>query len=403
MAEEQLHAGYRQGHRTIVELRDVLRRFQGQTQPAVDHASLSVEQGEILSLVGESGCGKTTTLRMIAGFETPDAGLVRIAGRPVAAAGFSVAPNRRPTGIVFQEHALFPHKTVESNIAFGLRGWARPERRRRVGDLLRLAALEGLERRYPHELSGGQAQRVALARAIAPKPEVILLDEPFNNLDSGLRFRLLRDVEALVRAEGATAILVTHDWQEAFAVSDRIAVMNRGRVLQVGTPREVYEQPRSRFVAEFFGPVNELPAARPASAESATAPAGSAEPPAGPAEPPPAEHCIRPRDVLVCRGTQCPYPNCLAFQGTVERTRFLGEYQEVVCRLSGDAVMRGTASSAPSEEEYVITAYAPAHLALGAGETVVAACPEARLLHFDGDFEEDFDRDSDGDDEHGIP
>ncbi len=350
----------------VVSLDRVLRRFPGQTQAAVDHVSLSVQDGEILSLVGESGCGKTTTLRMIAGFETPDGGTVTIGDRRVAGNGFIVPPNKRPTGIVFQEHALFPHKTVSQNIAFGLSHMTRRERRRRIDELVELAALEGLSGRYPHELSGGQAQRVALARALAPRPEVILLDEPFNNLDSTLRFRLLRDVETLIRTEGTTGILVTHDWQEAFAVSDRIAVMNKGRVLQIGTPREVYEKPQSRFVAEFFGPVNQLP---PSGREASVV------------------H-IRPRDVLVCRGTHCPYANCRAYQGLVERTRFLGEYQEVLCRVDGSKAMAGARESGSRESElhesgHVLTAYAPAQLDLSDGETIVAACPESLVLRFD--------------------
>ncbi|NOZ59049.1 MAG: ABC transporter ATP-binding protein, partial [Euryarchaeota archaeon] len=202
--------------------------------PAVADLSLEVGDGEIFCLLGPSGCGKSTTLRLIAGLEVPDAGSIEIGGVAVAGEGTWLPPEERRVGIVFQDYALFPHMRVRENIAFGLRGWSRCALRRRVDEVLELVGLSGLEERYPHELSSGQQQRVAIARALAPEPEVVLLDEPFSNLDVDLRRRIRRDIKRILREAGITAIFVTHDQEEAFYIADRLGVMRRGRLEQVG-------------------------------------------------------------------------------------------------------------------------------------------------------------------------
>lgn len=221
---------------------------------AVDDVSLHVAAGEFLSLVGGSGCGKTTLLRLIAGFTRPDSGEIRIDGRSVA----DEPPHRRALGFVFQSYALFPTMTVADNIGFALRLARRSkgEIARRVDELCALARLEGLERRYPHELSGGQQQRVALVRALAPKPRLLLLDEPLSALDARIRAALRMDVRRIVNELGITAIYVTHDQEEALSISDRIAVMDRGRILQLGRPVDVYQRPASVDVAMFIGTSN---------------------------------------------------------------------------------------------------------------------------------------------------
>jgi iron(III) transport system ATP-binding protein len=223
---------------------------------AVDAVDLDVRRGEFLAVLGPSGCGKTTLLRLIAGFERPDAGGIEIDERVVAGPRLHLPPEARRIGMVFQESALFPHLDVAANIAFGLR---RRHRETRVAELVALVGLPGLQRRMPHELSGGQQQRVALARALAPDPALILLDEPFNALDATLRTQLRADVREILRQAGATALLVTHDQGEALEISDRVAVMRAGRIEQVSTPDELYLRPVNRFVAGFVGEANLLP------------------------------------------------------------------------------------------------------------------------------------------------
>ncbi|WP_255170901.1 ABC transporter ATP-binding protein [Natrononativus amylolyticus] len=236
-----------------VELEGVTKRYAETT--AVDDVSLAVREGEFFTLVGPSGCGKTTTLRLVAGFEEPTAGVVRFRGTDVT----GVPPEDRDVGVVFQNYALFPHMSVGENIAYGLKFADPPggvSDERRVRELLELVDLEGMQDREPDQLSGGQQQRVAIARALAPGPSVLLLDEPMSALDAQLRERLRVQVKAIQRELGITTIYVTHDQEEALAISDRVAVMREGRPDQVGPPREIYRRPETPFVASFVGDNN---------------------------------------------------------------------------------------------------------------------------------------------------
>lgn len=235
----------------LLKVDNITCRYGDQT--VVDGLGFTVEKGEIVSLLGPSGCGKTTALRAIAGFEPISAGSIQIDGKVVSDRSGTLAPESRHIGMVFQDYALFPHLTVADNIAFGLRKTSAADQQATIEHLLEATKLQGLGGRYPHELSGGQAQRVALARALAPKPLLLLMDEPFSNLDVELRETLSLEVRDILKAEGITGILVTHDQSEAFAVSDKVGVMHEGRVLQWDTPYNLYHEPAHRFVADFIG------------------------------------------------------------------------------------------------------------------------------------------------------
>ncbi len=240
----------------ILRLSEVNKRFPASPTLAVDNISFSLTEGEILGLLGPSGCGKTTLLRMIAGFEKPSQGVIELGGRIVADQKTFIPPEKRNTGMVFQDYALFPHLTIADNIAFGLKNSGEKLSSRainaRVAETLDLVGLQGLEKRYPHQLSGGQQQRVALARALAPKPSLILLDEPLSNLDVQVRQRLRHEIRHILKATGISAIFVTHDREEAMVISDTIAVLCQGKLEQINNPEEIYSHPASRFVANLF-------------------------------------------------------------------------------------------------------------------------------------------------------
>jgi putative spermidine/putrescine transport system ATP-binding protein len=241
---------------SLLTLKSLNKAFGANT--VVRDFDLAMQDGEFVSLLGPSGCGKTTVLRMVAGFETPGAGIIQIDGQDVT----SLAARQRKIGMMFQSYALFPNLNVAGNVAFGLKvaGVARDEITRRVDEMLAMVGLSGFGARYPYQLSGGQQQRVALARAIAPRPKVLLLDEPLSALDAKIRVSLRAEIRAIQRELGISTLFVTHDQEEAMSMSDRVVVMSGGRAEQIGAPDEIYNTPASRFVAEFIGALNLVPA-----------------------------------------------------------------------------------------------------------------------------------------------
>ena len=264
----------------ILQLQNITKTYpsrsasvNGNHTVVLDDVSLALNHGELLGLLGPSGCGKTTLLRVVAGFESISQGTVTIAGKTVCTDCDTLAAEKRNTGMVFQDYALFPHLTVAENVAFGLKNKknylkgifsnkTNSTLEQRVGEVLELVGLSSLKRRYPHQLSGGQQQRISLARALAPQPALILLDEPLSNLDVQVRHRLRVEIRSILKAAGTSAIFVTHDREEALAISDKIAVMRQGKIEQIGIPEELYFNPASRFVAEFVTQANFLPATR---------------------------------------------------------------------------------------------------------------------------------------------
>jgi spermidine/putrescine transport system ATP-binding protein len=316
-----------------VELRDVHKRFGGMA--AVDGVSLQVRQGEFLTLLGPSGCGKTTTLRMVAGFERPSGGEVLIAGQVVT----GLPPNRRDVHTVFQNYALFPHMNVAQNVGFGLRmKWLpRAEIARRVEEALALVRLEGLGGRRPSQLSGGQQQRVALARALINRPAVLLLDEPLGALDLKLRKEMQVELKQLQRRLGMTFLYVTHDQEEALTMSDRIAVMNAGRIEQIGPPVEIYGRPQTRFVAGFVGETNLLSGAiEPGGAalvvDGERLPLSNTEEMTAGQQ---VSLSIRPEMVQVRPEGAAPAGGRVSLRGFVEETIFVGPVWKTIVRLPG--------------------------------------------------------------------
>ena len=239
----------------FIEIQNLFKRFKNVV--AINHIQLEVNQGEMLTLLGPSGCGKTTTLRCIAGLEKPDEGDILIDGKPMLSQGF-VQPSKRGIGMVFQNYAVWPHMKVYNNIVYGLKlqRLSRQSIKEKAQKVLELVGLDGLEDRYPAQLSGGQQQRVALARALVGNPKVLLLDEPLSNLDAKLREELRFEIKSLVRRMGITSVYVTHDQAEAMVISDRVAVMESGNVVQIGTSQDIYKKPANRFVADFIGTMN---------------------------------------------------------------------------------------------------------------------------------------------------
>jgi ABC-type Fe3+/spermidine/putrescine transport system ATPase subunit len=351
-----------------VRLRGVTKRLG--THLAVDDVSLDVPEGDFTTLLGPSGCGKTTTLRIVAGFYRPDAGDVFVRDTRVT----DIPPHRRNTAMVFQEYALFPHMTVAENIGYGLRmrGVPAAEARRRIAAVVALVGLEGQEAKFPQQLSGGQQQRVAVARALVVEPEVLLLDEPLSNLDAKLRVRVRTELRALQQQLGKTTLYVTHDQEEALSISDRIAVMNRGRIVQVGTPREIYYRPADRFVADFVGLANFVPVRVVAAGRVRM---GDLEFEVPGAAPGPATLVVRPEAVALSTGfpAEAGRPT---FRGRVKATAFLGGLARYWIEAMGTEWVVDVA--APGERMYageVTLALAPDRVHVLRDEGKAAAAP----------------------------
>lgn len=340
-----------------VTLKNVTKRFRSpdgelSAVVAVNDVSLEILDGEMVTLLGPSGCGKTTTLRIIAGFEMPDAGKVMISGEDVT----ERPPNRRDTAMVFQSYAIFPHLSVFENVAFGLRlrQVEQADVTRRVMAMLDLVGLGGMAKRSPDQLSGGQQQRVALARAIVNEPVVLLFDEPLSNLDAKLREQMRLEIRRIQQTLGITSVYVTHDQAEAMSLSDRIVIMDRGSIAQIGTPSEIYNKPVSRFVAEFVGRANFLdgfvaPGGAGANGTTLIDVRGRTVETASANRPLPGgtrvQLVVRPETVRLCRpGSECSFPLC--FEGTVSRVVYMGSVAEYDVDVDGMSLLAVVTSPA---------------------------------------------------------
>jgi putrescine transport system ATP-binding protein len=329
----------------LVRFEGVTKRFGAET--AVNGVSLDIYEREFFALLGPSGCGKTTLMRLLAGFETPDAGRVTLAGEDLAGR----APHQRPVNMMFQSYALFPHLTVEQNIAFGLKGLPKREIADRVTEMLALVRLDGLARRKPDQLSGGQRQRVALARAIAPRPKMLLLDEPLAALDKKLREETQFELMALQQRLGMTFLIVTHDQEEAMVTADRIAVMRAGEIVQIGRPAEVYEAPNCRYVADFIGDVN-LFAGKVMAADGTTVRLATGDCPEGfealEDDPVPvgaaAWLAVRPEKIVIRQDAPSPGPNQMP--GKVADIGYLGDWTTYVVEIEGGRTVRAARANA---------------------------------------------------------
>jgi iron(III) transport system ATP-binding protein len=315
---------------TVLEARGLSKRYPGADDYALRDVAISIGSGEVVAVVGESGCGKTTLLRLIAGLETPTSGEIMLGGVCASTSRAVLPPERRGVGLVFQDYALFPHLSVLDNVEFGLHRLARARRRTRALEVLDLVGLRDYRQRLPHELSGGQQQRVALARALAPEPLLMLLDEPFSNLDVVSRATLREEIGYMIREAGSTALFVVHDLEDVLGVADRIAILRRGELQQVDSPRGVYHKPADEYVARLFGRTNLLPGI-PREGGFDTPIGFIAAPEAG-TYPDPVTLSLRPQDLQICT-PHCPR----AVPAVVRHARFRGDWQDLVVAVTGSA------------------------------------------------------------------
>jgi len=348
-----------------VTIKDLTKRY-GDVA-AVGGLSLQVKPGELVSLLGPSGCGKTTTLRLVAGFLKPEAGEIWVGDRCLSSPAVVVPPERRRMAMIFQSYALWPHMTVAANVAYGLRfkrGMAKADRELRVREILKVVQLSGFESRYPGELSGGQQQRVAVARSLVVEPEILLLDEPLSNLDANLREEMRFEIRRLHEAFGITTLYVTHDQAEAMVISDRIAVLHKGRVVQVGTAEELYQHPQNRFVAEFIGQTNLVDGVV---AEPGVMARNALRLRMASADPSPGARVtvsIRPHQIVVVTDQKPRGEN--RFHGTVQRVSYLGDTVDYQVQVAGS--------------DLILRVAAPPLLRLRPGEAVTLAVAPAACI-----------------------
>ena len=349
-----------------LRLYEVSKYFPGNPRPALRMVSLELGRGAVLALLGESGSGKTTLLRLVAGFEQPTSGAISLAGSLISSPYHSTPPEERGVGMVFQDTALLPHLTVLQNVAFGLRRLPERERRARAEHTLELVHIADVRDRYPHEVSGGQAQRAAIGRALAPRPALLLLDEPFNNLDPVLKWEMLHELRTVLSDTAATAVFVTHDRDEAFTVADTIALLHRGRIVQVGDAEALYTRPATGFVARYLGAVNLVPVwRRGATWVSALGECADAAPfryaGADAVSVRPWQLRIDSLDPAVDHGSRVA-----GVAGTIERARFMGEYREIRVRLDDATGLRNLTVHVAARSRYLPGARVRVRLSLAA-------------------------------------
>ena len=331
----------------MLALKNLYKKYQRKDIWAVENVTLEVAEGELLALVGESGSGKTTLLRLIAGFEVPQQGLIYLNKREVFGPHSYVEPEKRRIGMVFQDYALFPHLKVKENISFGLKKASKAEKESRVQEMLKLVDLQTQANKYPHELSGGQQQRVALARALAPQPDMLLLDEPFSNLDEVLKEQMRREMRQIIKNTGITAVFVTHDTRDALTTADRIVILKDGKIHQTGTPQEIYEKPANAYVAGFFGQVNLIPAVptergyKTAIGTISTQTAITQQEQHNTGE---VLLCLRPEHLEICTEAEAN------FSGTVTEVMYLGSYNRIRLQAGTASLIIHLAAHTPLQE-----------------------------------------------------